>query len=69
MEFMPITTSGKAHLAVALHLDEPAERGQEEEADAAAEQRPGGRPDALHDRADAGEVEQQAGRADERRQR
>src|ERR1035438_396981 len=45
-----------------LHFGGPVECRQEEEAEAAAEERPRRRPDAFHDRADAGEVEQKSGR-------
>jgi len=37
-------------LLPALDLNQPAESGEEEEADTAAKQNPGGRPDTLHDR-------------------
>ena len=46
--------------AVVFDVDEPGEDGEVEEADAAAPEHPGGGPDAFDDRADAGEVEEQA---------
>jgi hypothetical protein len=39
-------------------VDQPGECCKEEEADSAAEKRPGRRPDPLYDRADSGEVKQ-----------
>src|ERR1700746_206623 len=46
---------------VILHGNEPREGRQKEEADAAAEEGPTRRPDALDDGTDSGEVKQQAG--------
>ena len=55
-------------LPVALHIDNPTEGRRKQETDAAAKQRPTWRPDALDDRADAGEVQQQSrGNADRAR--
>src|SRR5579862_8952383 len=47
--------------AVILDIDNPGERDEEEEAYAAAEERPARSPYALHDGADSSEVKEQAG--------
>ena len=44
--------------APAAHIDDPREGGEEQKADSAGEERPGGGPDAFYDGADAGEVKE-----------
>ena len=49
----------KRPLAVLPDVDHPTEAGKKQKADSAAEDGPTGRPDALHDRGDAGVVKRQ----------
>src|ERR1700690_1357221 len=51
----------KRPASIELHVHDPGECGEKEEADSAAEERPAWRPDALDDGAEAGEVEKKAG--------
>ena len=54
--------SGKRPFPLLLDVDDPAERGQDEEANASAEKSPAGGPDALDDGANSGEVKKHANR-------
>ena len=51
VEFMPMTTSGNAPFYQTLHINHTTERGQEQEADASAEDGPRRRPNPLYHRA------------------
>src|ERR1700691_5885397 len=53
---------GKCPTALLLDVDDPAEQGQDQEADAAAEEGPAWRPDALDDGANSGEVKKYSDR-------
>ena len=50
---MPMTCSGNDQARRPRHVDDRVEAGQEQEAEAAAEEHPARRPDPLDDRADA----------------
>ncbi len=52
----------KRNLAILLHINDPRERREKNESHAAAPKHPGRRPDALHNRANPGEVQQQCRR-------